>query len=140
MTRAASRRSAGNTCSRCAGLHVESVCWEERGVSGRRPAPLRSAGPHPPPRLPTTPPPAPARSRCPVSALSSREQQVDVAEFVPEVLAGGGGFVCDVEELAAGDRLEHLQVRCLGFVPAGQETVDRGCAALGCDDHIGPAL
>ena len=40
----------------------------------------------------------------------SRQDQVDVAELVPEVALGEGGVVRRLEQVAAGDRFEHGEV------------------------------
>ena len=68
-----------------------------------------------------------------------REQQVAVAELVPQVTARVRCGVGPFERRPAGDRLEHQQVRRLGLVPAGEQPVDRAHAALGRDDELGPA-
>ena len=43
-------------------------------------------------------------------SCGSREDQVDVAELVPEVALGEGGVVGQLDEVAAGDRFEHVEV------------------------------
>ena len=53
-----------------------------------------------------------------------RQDEVHVAELVPEVAAPERGRVGALDERAPGDRLEHVQVRGLGLVPAGQQAVD----------------
>ena len=52
----------------------------------------------------------PRRRVVPDAAFGSRQEQVDVAELVPEVALVYGRGVRDVEHRAAGDRLEHQQV------------------------------
>ena len=65
-----------------------------------------------------------------------RQDQVDVAELVPEVAARRGSpAYARLEQRAAGDGLEHAQVGGLRLVPAGEQAVDRVHAALGRDDE-----
>ena len=69
----------------------------------------------------------------------SRQHQVDVAELVPQVALGQRRGVGALEQLAAGDRLEHRQVRRLGLVPSGEQAVDRADRAVRRDHGLGPA-
>ena len=54
----------------------------------------------------------------------SRQDQMDVAELVPQVTLLQGRSVRPFEQGPAGDGLQHGQVGRLGFVPTGQEAVD----------------
>ena len=57
-------------------------------------------------------------------SLALREDQVDVAELMPSIPCSERRPVRKFQRAAAGDRLEHLQVAGLGFVPAGEQAVD----------------
>src|SRR5437763_733127 len=52
---------------------------------------------------------------------SSGQDQMDVAELVPEVAALARRVVRAREEVGAGGGLEQHQVRGLGLVPAGEQ-------------------
>ena len=72
------------------------------------------------------------RPRClAVAASSSRQDQVDVAELVPQVALGERGLVGRLEQRPSGDRLEHGEVRRLRLVPSGEEPVDGAHRSLG---------
>jgi cytochrome P450 len=73
------------------------------------------------------------------TTVASRKDEVAVAELVPEVAAVERGGVRAGEQLGAGGRLEHPQVRRLGLVPAGDQPVDHPQASLRRDDQAGPA-
>src|SRR3712207_2579814 len=65
-----------------------------------------------------------------VAVGALREDQVAVAELVPEVAGVERLGVAVLEQLGAGDGLEQLQVRGLGLVPARDQPVDGPQAAL----------
>src|SRR5437899_289432 len=50
----------------------------------------------------------------------SRQDEVDVAELVPEITVSERSAVRAFAKLRAGDCVEQLQVRRLGLVPAGE--------------------
>src|SRR6185437_3082191 len=77
---------------------------------------------------------------CPAVYEGSRQQQVEVAELVPEVAAGGRGGVAALDDVAAGDRADEVDVGGLGRVPAGQDAVDGADAAILVDHELGPAV
>ncbi len=63
-----------------------------------------------------------------------------VAELVPQVAGLQRGSVGAIDERAATHRLEHVEVRRLGLVPAGEQAVDDAHAAGRGDDERRPAL
>ena len=65
---------------------------------------------------------------------------MDVAELVPAVALGGGGRVGGPEQAVVGDGGQHLQVRRLRRVPAGEQSVHCGQILARADDEVGPAL
>ena len=75
-----------------------------------------------------------------LSVTTSRQDQVQVAELVPEVAALVRCPVGASEELGPRRRLEQLEVRRLGLVPAREQAVDREQSALGRDDQARPAV
>src|SRR3954452_18381182 len=106
----------------CPERTVRLVCyaaWTSRGPAYRcKPAPITRSGA--------------------VPALG--QDQVAVAELVPEVPARERLAVAGGQQGGPGDGLGHEEVRRLGLMPAGDEPVDRVHAALGRDDQAGPAL
>ena len=52
------------------------------------------------------------------------QEEVGVAELVPAVAVGRAPRVRALDQVAAGDRLEHQQVARVGLVPAGEQPVD----------------
>jgi hypothetical protein len=65
---------------------------------------------------------------------------VDVAELVPEVPLREALGVGALEQQSPADGFEQQEVRGLGLVPSGQQTVDRPDAPFGGDDEVGPAV
>ena len=63
-----------------------------------------------------------------------------VPELVPQVAEVEGGTVGGGERLVSGEGFEHLQVRGLGLVPAGEQPVHGWHRGLRRDDDVGPAL
>src|SRR5207253_10033983 len=74
----------------------------------------------------------------PLSA--SGEEQVGVPELVPAIAGAPCRLVGPVEELAARHRLEQLEMRCLGVMPARDQPVHGAYPTRRCDDHVGPPL
>src|SRR5487761_1116893 len=142
--------SASRTCPPSSPSPIAAITPSRSSTSARRPGepvPSTTVPPLmtmlltltslvPPPA--TTIPPVGTWGR--VRAGRSGEQQVDVSELVPEVSLGQAGPVGRLEHVAAGDGLEHHEVRRLGLVPAGQQTVDQTYATFGRDDQIGPPV
>ena len=61
----------------------------------------------------------------------SWQDQVAVAELVPQVAVLERCLVGALEQVVAGDRLEHLQMRRLGLVPAGDQPSTAAARAPG---------
>ena len=74
------------------------------------------------------------------SSASVWQQQVAVAELVPQVARREGLGIGVVEHRTPGNGFEHREVRCFGFVPAGDKTVDGAYAALRSDDRVRPSF
>ena len=55
---------------------------------------------------------------------------MQVAELVPEVAGLQRGGVGALDQPPAGDGVQHVEVRGLGLVPAGDQAVDRADAAV----------
>src|SRR5437870_13426661 len=71
---------------------------------------------------------------------SVRQDQVQVAELVPEVAGVQRGTVDPLHVRAPGDRLEQNQVRRLRLMESGEQAVDDLDATLrGDDQEIGRA-
>ena len=72
-------------------------------------------------------------------ADGSGQDQVEIAELVPEVAALDGGSIRHLQVLPPGDRREHVQVRGFRLVKSRQQRVHHADAALRCDDEARPA-
>src|SRR5439155_16797426 len=70
---------------------------------------------------------------------SVRQDQVQVAELVPEVAGVQRGTVDPLHVRAPGDRLEQNQVRRLRLMESGEQAVDDLDATLRGDDQVCPA-
>jgi hypothetical protein len=64
---------------------------------------------------------------------------MQVAEDAPGIGLVEGGAVGQLQRGGARHRLQQVQVRAAGLVPAGEQPVDHGDAALGSDHQLGPA-
>ena len=65
---------------------------------------------------------------------------MQVAELVQAVTVRRSFAVGALDQLVAGERLEQLQMRGVGLVPAGQQAVDGANPRLGRDDEVRPPL
>ena len=65
------------------------------------------------------------------------QQQRAVSELVPEVPRLEPLFIRRPDQIRAGHRFEHEQVRGPRRVPAGDEAVHRASQSLGAQDHVG---
>ena len=74
------------------------------------------------------------------SPISLWQDQVQVAELVPEVTLAQGLAIRGPEVLASGESLEHRQVARARLVQAGEHRAHGPDGALGRDDQPGPAL
>src|SRR6266508_2096011 len=73
------------------------------------------------------------------SDILSGQQQMEVAEFVPEIVTVQSGLVGALQVTAPGDGLKHGQVRASRLVQAGEQTVNDPYTALSRDDYVCPA-
>ena len=72
--------------------------------------------------------------------MSSRQNQMHIAELVPQVSLTQGFGICNAEMLTSGQRFEHRQVGGARLVQPGQQRVDGAQPALWCDDEVRPAF
>src|SRR3954447_24115782 len=70
----------------------------------------------------------------------SRQDEVHVAELVPEVAAQERRLVRALDQRLAAECAQQVEMGGLGLVPAGEQAVDGAHAALGRDDEARPAL
>ena len=62
-----------------------------------------------------------------------------VAELVPQIAVAQRRAVAALQQRLPGEGGEHLQMRRVRLVPAGDEAVHDAHAALGVDDEASPA-
>src|SRR2546429_5251539 len=72
-----------------------------------------------------------AGARLPELPLESGQQQVNVAELVPQVPGVDRGLVAAAQQIRPGERGQHLQVRGARLVQPGEQPVHRPDPGLG---------
>ncbi len=65
---------------------------------------------------------------------------MEVPEFVPEVAFLQCLAIGNVEMIKAGKGFQHREVRCAGFVEAGEQGVDCAQPSLWRDEQVCPAF